>query len=374
MEKIKHHITLDLLAVLIVVFASFMLRDILVPLLFAGILSTLVYPIVHFFETRLYFNRVLAISLAILIFCVGIFIIFGVIGLQINEIMDKSASYSETIMKKVNSLLNITEKATGIETKDFLGNDEIKVKEIVKKNSNIIIDFATSSGSILGDFVLTPLYMFFFLMYRDFLRSFVFKVATRSSSKVKMKNILSELYGVQHNYLVGLVIVMAIVGLLNSIGLLLLGIEFPFFFGFFCALLLLIPYVGIIIGSLFPALVAFATKDSIWYPIGVIGVFGFIQFIEGNIITPKITGSKVSLNELISIISIVLFSMLWGVPGMILALPITASLKVIFDNTDNFKHYGFLLGSAQDKYFESRAKNRFKIWQKIRQEREQSKA
>jgi len=151
--------------------------------------------------------------------------------------------------------------------------------------------------------------------------------------------------------------VMVIVGILNSIGLLILGIEYPFFFGFLCALLLLVPYVGIIIGSILPALVALATKDSYWYAVGVIGIFGFIQFLEGNYITPKITGTKVSLNAFVSILSIILFSMLWGIPGMILALPITASLKVIFDNTKNMKNIGFLLGEAKEKYFSLKFKN-----------------
>ena len=160
--------------------------------------------------------------------------------------------------------------------------------------------------------------------------------------------------------------VMILVGILNSLGLLLLGIEHAFFFGFLASLLLLIPYIGIIVGSIIPALIAFATKDSYWYAIGVIAIFGFIQFLEGNLITPKITGSKISLNAFVSILSIILFSMLWGISGMILALPITASLKVIFDNSEKMKPLGILLGEANEKYFSNKAKNRLKIWKKLR--------
>lgn len=118
-----------------------------------------------------------------------------------------------------------------------------------------------------------------------------------------------------------------------------------------------------------PALIALATKDSYWYAVGVIAVFGFIQFIEGNFITPKITGSKVSLNPLVSILVIVLFSMLWGIPGMILALPITASLKVVFDNSEKFKSIGFVLGKVDEKYFSSKSNNRLKIWLKLRKKK-----
>jgi predicted PurR-regulated permease PerM len=188
----------------------------------------------------------------------------------------------------------------------------------------------------------------------------------KKCSKEDAKNILTKLYNVQQNYLVGLLTVMFIVGVLNSIGLLLLGIDYPFFFGFLCALLLLIPYIGIIIGSLLPALVALATKDSFWYAIGVIGIFSFIQFIEGNFITPKITGSKVSINAFVSILSIVVFAMLWGTTGMILALPITASLKVLFDHSPRFQIYGFLLGEPTEEFLKSRARRRLKIWKQIR--------
>ncbi len=368
----KTHIVQDLLAFVILVFIAFIMQDFIIPILFAILLSVLVYPIVRYFETRLCFNRIFSILIAILIFTLIIFIVFILIGMQFQEIMDKSDMYSEKVMEKINLLIKQTENSTGIESKDIVGKGKMEVNEIVKKNSNKIIEFISSSGAVLSDFVLTPLYMFFFLLYRSFLISFLYKATSNVCDKKKMRVILNQLYNVQQNYLLGLGSVMIIVGILNSIGLLALGIDYPFFFGFLCALLLLVPYVGIIIGSILPALVALATKDSYWYAIGVIAIFGFIQFVEGNFITPKITGSKVSLNSLVSILVIILFSMLWGIPGMILALPITASLKVIFDHSEKFKPIGFLLGEAEEKYFSNKAKYRLKIWKKIRKQKASS--
>lgn len=368
----KTHIVQDLLAFVLIVFLAYMLQDFLIPILFAILLSVLVYPIVRFFEKRLCFNRIISILIAILTFTTIIFIIFVLIGIQFQDIMEKSDMYYDKILEKTNILIKETENSTGIESEDIVGGDNIEVKEIVKRNSNKIFQFISSSGSILSDFVLTPLYMFFFLLYRSFLISFLYKATSKVSNKKNMRVILNQLYDVQQNYLVGLVSVMGIVGLLNSIGLLALGIDYPFFFGFLCALLLLVPYIGIIIGSLMPALVALATKDSYLYSVGVIAIFGFIQFIEGNFITPKITGSKVSLNSFASILVIILFSMLWGIPGMILALPITASLKVIFDHSVKFKSIGFVLGEAEEKYFTNKAKYRLKIWKKIRKNKKTS--
>ncbi len=362
----KNHIALDLLAFISLVFIAYMLQDFLIPLFFAIILSVLIYPIVHYFETRLCWNRIVSISIAITIFSAIIFAVFVLIGFQFQEMVSKSDQYYDQIEQKISPLLTQTEKSTGIDRDDIMGSKELKIEEIAKQNSTGIFDFIATSGSILGDFVLSPLYMFLFLLYRNFLVSFIYKATVKICSKTKMRLILGELYKVQQNYLLGLITVMLIVGILNSIGLLILGVDYAFFFGFFGALLLLIPYIGIIIGSILPALIALATKDSYWYAVGVIGVFGFIQFLEGNFITPKITGSKISLNAFVSILSIILFSMLWGIPGMILALPVTASLKVLFDHSENMESMGFLLGEAKEKYFSNKAKNRLKIWNKIR--------
>ncbi|GIZ08416.1 AI-2E family transporter [Flavobacterium sp. UMI-01] len=362
----KNHVALDLLAVVLIVFMAYILQDFIIPLLFAIILSVLIYPIVQYFESRLCFNRIISITLAITIFTALLLVMFVLIGIQFDEIMSKSDSYYAKIEQKTTPLLADLEQLIGVSRKDIVGNNKLEVKEIVKQNSSSILQFLTKSGGILSDFILSPLYMFLFLLYRNFLVSFLYKATSGLCNKAKTRKVLGELYKVQQNYLVGLVSVMVIVGFLNSIGLLFLGIDYPFFFGFFCALLLLVPYIGIIIGSLIPALVALATKDSYWYAVGVIGIFGFIQFIEGNFITPKITGNKVSLNAFVSILSIVLFSMLWGIPGMILALPITASLKVIFDNSTHLQAVGFLLGEAKEKYFSNKAKNRLKIWKRLR--------
>lgn len=362
----KDHITMDLLAFILIVFIAYMLQDFLIPLLFAIILSILIYPIVHYFESRLLLNRVVSISIAIIIFSTLVFALFVLIGFQFEEIVGKSDQYYAQIEQKLSPLLTQTENSFGISRKNFIISNGQEIKEIAKQNSSSIMSFITTSGSVVGDFILSPLYMFLFLLYRNFLVSCMYKITAGVTSKIKMRFILRELYKVQQNYMSGLIMVMILVGILNSIGLLILGIEHAIFFGFLAALLLLIPYIGIIIGSLLPALIALATKDSYWYTIGVIALFGFIQFLEGNFITPKITGSKLSLNAFVSILSIVLFSMLWGIPGMILALPITASLKVIFDNSEKMRPIGILLGETKEKYFNNKSKNRLKIWKKIR--------
>src|SRR5690606_41918749 len=140
-------------------------------------------------------------------------------------------------------------------------------------------------------------------------------------------------YDVVQSYLMGLILVMGIVAILNTVGLYILGVQYAWFFGTLASLLMLLPYIGIAIGSILPAIFALATKDSAWYALGVIAWFQVVQFLEGNFITPNIVGSKVSINPLMAIISIFLGGMLFGIAGLILALPLPATIKVILDYT-----------------------------------------
>jgi predicted PurR-regulated permease PerM len=339
-----------------------------VPLIIALILTVAVFPLVNYLEKKWHFNRVASALTAILTLSLLLSGLLTFIAFQLTDILEKSDLYLERLAEVYNSILGYFDTNFGIR-KSELSLKKLNIGSTIEDNFAGIVEFLTSSGSIFTDVVLIPLYIFFFLIYRKFFKSFIFKAFSADGNVLQIKTIMSKLYRVQQNYLYGLFTVMFIVGLLNSVGLLILGIENAFFFGFLAAFLLLIPYIGIMIGSLLPALVALATKDSAWYAAGVIAIFMFIQVIEGNYITPKITGSKVSINSFVAILSIILFSMLWGTAGMIVALPVIASLKVVFDTIPELKPYGFLIGEPMEEYLRSDARIRLKNWKKIRKEK-----
>lgn len=353
-----------LIVAIAVVYILKVLQPLIVPILFAIILSVLVFPVVKFLEEKWRFNRVLSALTVLLLLVVVLGIMMNIVFLGFKTFTDKSDLYTAKLTEMYNNTLLFLSENYAI-SPDKLSVKDIQFEELLKNNFSKIGALVTQSGSFLSDLVLMPIYIFFFLLYRKFFLNFIYKLFPQTS-KTTQNKVLRELYDVLKSYLSGLSIVMLIVGALNSIGLLLLGIENAVFFGFFGALLLLIPYVGIIVGSLIPALVALVTKDSYWYAVGVIAIFSFVQFLEGNFITPKITGSKLSVNAFIAIFSLLVFSMLWGTSGMILALPITASLKVLFDHTPSMRAFGFLIGEPSDNHLNSEAVLRLKKWESIR--------
>jgi predicted PurR-regulated permease PerM len=146
-------------------------------------------------------------------------------------------------------------------------------------------------------------------------------------------------------FILGMVQVYLIVGVLNSVGFLLLGVPNAILFGMITAVMTMIPYVGIIVSSLLPITLAYTTTGSIWMPIGVIVVLGVVQYLEANLIFPKIVGGKLGLNTLVSLLVIFAGGLLWGVAGMILFLPLISILKLISEEIPSWKPLRLFLGN-----------------------------
>lgn len=361
----KPHMAYNLFTFMAIVLMLYVLKPVIVPLILSIILSIMLYPVVLVLERKLHYNRLMSTIIVILLLTIVICGLFIFIGFQIKDVISKTDIYLVRLTELYQEFLNYCGKNLGIDQKRILTEKTFRIETIIKNSTMRVDDFITFSGGLISNLILIPIYIFFLLLYRKFFIAFIHKAFPKKDNEY-LDIILKKIYMIQQNYLIGLTIVMIIVGVLNSIGLLLLGIENAVFYGFLGAFLLLIPYIGIIVGSLIPAFVALATKDSAWYSVGVIGVFSFVQVLEGNWITPKITGSKVNLNAFISILSLVLFSLLWGLVGMVLALPVTATLKIIFDQIPSLKPYGFLMGEPEEEYLKSKSFARLKIWRELR--------
>jgi len=191
---------------------------------------------------------------------------------------------------------------------------------------------------------LLPVYLFMILYYKPLLLEF-FRRLFRNEHHIAVAEVLANSKKIIQSYLVGLFFEMVIVAILNSAGLLLIGIEYAIILGITGAILNVIPYLGGIAAIALPMLIAFITKDSLVYPFMVFLVYIVIQFIDNHYIIPKIVASRVQLNALISVVAVLIGSAFWGIPGMFLSIPLTAIIKVIFDHIEPLKPWGFLLGN-----------------------------
>ncbi|GHB51850.1 AI-2E family transporter [Persicitalea jodogahamensis] len=342
------------------------LHETLIPLLFAVLVSILLFPVCERLE-RWKFPRILAIILSILLFIVIIAALIWLVTIQVGAFADEIPRLTQKAEVLLEQTTAMVERYFNVSRTEQVSRAKGYLINALAESRTTLLNTVMATTGTLATATLVPLYVFFFLLYRDFFRRFVHK-AFHKVPKYKLNTILNKIYEVIQSYLAGLVLVIFIVGVLNTIGLLILGIDYAVFFGFLAAFLILIPYIGILIGSLFPALMSIITEDSAWYAAGVIGVMSFVQFLEGNFITPNIVGSKVSINPLAAIVMLLLGGQLWGLPGLILALPLTAILKVILDANKSTEPFGFLLGEPGKEVQEEKEKERVQV-QEVRENR-----
>ncbi|MEO6683057.1 MAG: AI-2E family transporter, partial [Ginsengibacter sp.] len=195
---------------------------------------------------------------------------------------------------------------------------------------------------------LLPIYIFLILFYRNLLTRFIFywfpeKDYDRVSEGIK------ETESIIKSYLVCLLIQIGYITFLLGGILLLFGIKHALLIGVIFAILNLIPYVGALFGNVIGVLLTLTSSQDLTPVLTVLIAIAVVQFLDNNILMPKIVGSKVKINALASIVGVVVGGSLAGIPGMFLSLPTIAILKIICDRTDNLKQWGVLLGDNVPK-------------------------
>jgi len=197
-------------------------------------------------------------------------------------------------------------------------------------------------GATLVVFVLLPVYTFMILFYKPMFLEFMSRLFPNDNKNV-VDDVLSNIKGLIQSYLSGLMLEMLIVAVLNSVGLLIIGIDYAILLAVIGAILNVIPYIGGVIAMSLVCLVAFTTKSpaaAFW----VIVSYAVVQLIDNNFLVPKIVGSKVKINALVSIVAVLVGGALWGVAGMFLSIPLVAIAKVVFDRVEPLAPFGYVLG------------------------------
>jgi len=319
-------------------------QDIIIPLVFAGIIAILINPIVNFFVRRK-INRLIAIFFTLLL----ITIFIGGIGLllvwQISGFTESWPSFVDKLASMANQSIISLSKYIDID-RQLIDDWIIKIrKQLIDNNGLLIGQKIISLGSGIISMVLIPIYIFFILYYKSHLFEFICKLFP-TNYKERVREIISEIKTVVQRYLSGLIIELIIVAVLNSAGLLIIGIDYAILLGVLGALLNLIPYIGGMVAVTLPMIIALATKTTAWYAFYVLALYTFVQFLDNYFLVPKIVASKVKINALFSIIVVLAGNALWGVSGMFLSIPLLAIIKLIFDHIEPLKPWGFLLGDT----------------------------
>ncbi len=339
-EPYIQKLTFTLIAIAIIGYAIFIGKDIIVPLAMGLLLAVLLRPI-EAFLIRHGLPKVLAISLAV---TTAVLLLAGIIFLLSIQFSD-FADQLPKLKKNVNDAYRQSRRWIRREySLSYWQQDQYLKKAQTQTIENL--QNSEAIGSItgtIGTLVLIPIYAFLLLYYRTMFLHFSIVLFTEKH-KSKVLDVLGEIKTIIQSYMVGLLVETTVVASLNSIGLLVLNVQYAILLGVMAAILNLVPYIGGLIATVLAILVTFINHPDGFTIIGVVIVFLVVQFIDNNFLVPYIIGTKVKINALVSIIGVLVGGALAGFSGMFLSIPAIAILKAVFDRVDHLHAWGILLG------------------------------
>ncbi|SIN69190.1 AI-2E family transporter [Algoriphagus halophilus] len=335
-----------LIFIIVLVFFLIVGKSLLVPLFMGGFFAVLFTPLSNWFEKK----KIPRTVSSILSLLVNIAMVVGFLSFIIttvsnftndfDNVSEKLSNYAKEIDDWTYSNFGIDENLEEKASDDY-------IKTLLQQHGANITGFALRTVGSLSGAILIPVFMFFFLLYRDHLTEVMIRIyRDKDPQLVKMR--ITSLRKLLQNYIIGVVKVMGILAILNVSAFSALGIKHAIFFGIIAAFLNIIPYVGPFIGALMPMIYSFLTKDSLFYPLAVLASYQIIQLIEGNFLTPKIVGGNVNLNPFITFLGLLIGGSIWGIAGMVLIIPTLAILREIFELSDQTSPFALLLGEEED--------------------------
>lgn len=322
-------------------------KPFLVPLTFAVLLSMLMLPMVKWLEVRNW-NKALATVMALLVI-VAFFVALGFfIGWQVSDLAADATKIQRQFAARMDDLRHFISQKLGIPPQR---QDQIIQEQQAASSGNMsgmITGFLRGLGSFLTDSILVLVYIFLFIYYRAHLKRFLVRLVPEPDESKALK-IVNNAQQVSQKYLTGLSLMIMTLWVMYGIGFTLVGVENALFFAVLCGLLEVVPFVGNLAGNLITVGATLAQGGSINMVLGIVAVYALVQFIQTYILEPLVVGAEVNINPLFTIIGLVAGEALWGIPGMILAIPLMGIAKIVCDNIEPLKPFGFLIGEEKKK-------------------------
>ena len=327
--------------------ALYIAKEFLVPLAIAGILSMLLIPLGRRIEKK-GIGRAGASLICILVLLLAAGGIIALLSWQL-------AGISE-------DMTGIQDKVLGFSTQlrgwisDTMGISNEQQKQMLKEQQssapeNASLAVASAAGAVMNglvNIILVLVYMFLIMYFRNRFKKFVLKLV-KPGEEEEAGKVMEESSQVARQYLSGLAAMIGCLWVLYGIGFSIVGVKHALFFAVLCGLLEIVPFVGNLTGTGLTVLMALTQGGSSGMIAGVVATYLLIQFVQTYILEPLVVGAEVSINPFFTIVAIVAGEMIWGIPGMILALPLTGMMKIVFDHVPALQPYGYLIGEDQKK-------------------------
>ncbi|TKK71632.1 AI-2E family transporter [Ilyomonas limi] len=321
-------------------------KPFLVPLLFAVVVAMLLLPVTVWLQKKR-LPQWLAVLLSVLVFLSAIGIIIYVLSWQVSNLVEESGNIEQQATKKVNEFQHYIQQTFGVPVKE---QSKIASGQSGTSSGSYIADgvakLLAGIGGFITDFILFIVYTFLLIYYRGHLKEFMLRMFF-SKSRFKADKVIDDCRLVAQQYITGLALMILSLCIMYGIGFSIVGVKNAILFATLAAVLETVPFVGNITGTLLAILMTIVQGGSNTMIVGVIITYAAVQFIQTYLLEPLVVGKKVDINPLITIAGLVLAELIWGIPGMVLAIPLMGIAKIIFDNVEPLQPLGFLMGKVE---------------------------
>lgn len=355
MREIFQRLNQYLFFVVLLVLVLYFGKTILVPIAFAGLLAMLMAPVCRFLDGK-GFKRGLSSFVCILIILGVLVGMLAIIGGQFAAFKKDYPKIKEKATSLVTDAQQYIERRLGVEPEKQKQIAEDQVKSAKKSSGGLIQKILSGLASTIGSIALTLVYTFLMIYNKEQFETFFLKLY-KDEDQEKVKKVVGKIATVSQKYLTGRALSICIIAGMYAVGLSIVGIKNAILLAGVAAILTVIPYLGTVLGGLFPVVMAMATEDSMQPALWAAFVLFFIQTMDNYFIEPNVVGGEVNLSALTSIMSIIVGGLIWGVAGMILFLPMAGIIKIVCDNVEELKPIGYIIGDTGSK-----EPSKIKLW------------
>lgn len=325
-------------------------KSFLAPVITAIIIAILILPLSNIME-KAGMGRGIAsflTTIVLLLFSLGF---FWLISFEVKSFVKDWPEIKETMAPKLEDLKSYIFEHTPFSEDDLdqsTGGEGIPFMGSAQEMGAMAFGFFNKTLGFLGTYFLVLIYIFFLLNYRKKFKNFII-LLFQEDKKKEVNTVIGKSGTVVQQYLVGRLILMLFLAILYSIGLGFSGVDNFILVSLIAAFLTIIPVVGNIIGFSMAMALSYLTTGETSSLIGVIITFSVAQLLEDYVLQPFIIGDKVDLHPFFVILVVILGSALWGVIGMILAIPIMAIITIISLNVPALYPFGYLFSKNGSK-------------------------
>ncbi len=336
---------LILLLFFLVVAGLYFAKPFLIPVCFGALLAMLFLPFSRWLE-RKKIPKGLAIMLCLLVFLSVITIVIVGISWQVTDLTQEVSDIENRVRQLVDEVEQFINSNFGIPVKQ---QEKIWQDQVQNNAANgILSNIGSNLVGLLVDFILCLVYIFLFMYYRTRIKKFILQLIS-PRQKENAQQIIHDIQKVTQQYLTGIAWMILFLWLMYGIGFSSVGVKYAVFFAILCGILEIVPFIGNLTGNLLAILMVIIQGGGTGMILAVLVTYAFVQFLQTYLLEPLVVGTKVNLNPLFTIIILVLGELIWGIPGMILAIPLLGIVKIICDHIEPLKPYGFLIGHDRKK-------------------------